>query len=35
MENNVPYIEIAPECSDVNETDDSKEEVDSKGMCKF
>ena len=31
MENNVPYIEIVPECSDVTGTDDSKEEADAKG----
>ena len=35
MENNVPYIEIVPECSEVTGTDDSKEEADSKGMCKL
>ena len=33
MENNFPYIEIVPECSDVTGTDDLKEEADSKGVC--
>ena len=35
MEINVPYIEIVPQCSDVTETDDSKEEAGSNGMCRF